>query len=419
MRTQPVALTVESVSSRQRLATCRSWLVRRGLPFTVLSLWLCACSSDHGDLFGEIPTSLAASPAPMGDPDAALPSSNAPSSSDSPAPPSREQDAADLPLSGEGVGVLARVPPSGNGGAHAEPVTPVELNPRILTVSPADGASAVSNDVAVVVSFSVPMDRALTEGAYQSEAIPSSAVTFSWNEQSTELTITPNQALEYARGTGPDSVEASVYKYFISGSATDQTGRRLASPAEFSFSLLRQIDSSFLAVQQRDLTGNWRSDDTYGSGSCARDEVNVCAGDTRVGGGSEQYKAFISFDLSSLPTGIVRVSAARLNLEITGVSGNPFAGLGGLFLEHVSFDAIGPEAFLLAPISELGRIANAGSEGTVLGVDVLPAVEVDVQSRGLSQYRLQFLESNDGDRNADVVASAWDTQSLEVSYLIP
>ena len=52
-----------------------------------------------------------------------------------------------------------------------------------------------SNDVRIVVTFSAPMDREQTEAAYQSEGVPSSDVTFTWNAESTQLTITPDAPL--------------------------------------------------------------------------------------------------------------------------------------------------------------------------------------------------------------------------------
>jgi len=193
----------------------------------------------------------------------------------------------------------------------------------------------------------------------------------------------------------------------------------MAAPQEFSFSVLRQIDVTLLAIQDRDLTGSYRSNDTYGTGACARDQINMCVGDERVGGNNMQYKGFVTFDLSVLPTSMARLSSAQLNLQITGMSGNPFGGLGGLFLEHTRFDVIGAEAFVAEPLADLGRIANGGTAGTLLGLDVLSAVELDVDEQGTTQYRLSFEDATDADRTADAIVSAWTTQSLSLSYLLP
>jgi hypothetical protein len=289
--------------------------------------------------------------------------------------------------------------------------------PRIVSVSPADGARAVSNDVHIVITFSVPMDQARTEAAYQSEGVPSSSVSFSWNDAGTVLTITPNDPLDYPTGSDPAAVDVRSINYFLSASAQDLEGQHLAAPAEFSFDLLRQINVSLAARQNRDLTGSWRSNDTYGQGNCARNQDTVCVGDTGAGG--DQYKGFMSFDLTPLPNGMAQLSAARLNFQITQRAGNPFNGLGALTLDHAAFEAIGPDAFQADPLAALGRIATNGNTGTVLQVDVRTALSADVGNRSQAQFRLAFEQETNDNGNADTLISAWDTQRIDVSYLIP
>jgi len=206
--------------------------------------------------------------------------------------------------------------------------------------------------------------------------------------------------------------------YFISASATDVEGRGLSAPFESSFSLLRRVEFTLFALQDRDLSGSFRSNDTYGAGACARAQINMCVGDVRVGGDNEQYKGFISFELDALPEGAQSVEAA-LTLEITGISGNPFGGLGGLVLEHARFDVIGAEAFSANALDEMGLIANGGGTGTLVSADVASAFRADRGERAMTQYRLRFEDATDGDNNSDAIVSAWDTQTIDVSYLIP
>jgi hypothetical protein len=144
----------------------------------------------------------------------------------------------------------------------------------------------------------------------------------------------------------------------------------------------------------------------------------MCVGDVRVGGDNEQYKGFISFELSDLPEAAQSVSA-ELTFEITGLSGNPFGGLGGLVLEHASFDVIGSEAFSAQALDELGMIANAGGTGTIVSADVAAAFMADRSERAMTQYRFRFQDDTDGDNTSDAIMSAWDTQTIDVSYLIP
>ncbi len=382
-----------------------------------ISLAFLACGDGTGPLFAEV------APVEGVDPGVTEPEGNVPpddmSPATSPLPEDSEQPNDDLPLTG---GSPLPPPPDPPAVIDEPPPPPEEEDPnvpRIVAVSPEDGATAVVSDTPLVITFSTPMNQEATQAAYQSEGIPSSGVTFSWNEDGTELTVTPNQPLEYATGTDPNTVQARRYSFFISASAEDLAGNQLASPEEFSFSVLRQINGTFFAVRNRDLTGSWRSNDTYGAGDCARNEINMCVGDTRVGGTSEQYKGFITFDLSSLPSTMASVSEAQLNLQITGTSGNPFGGLGGLFLEHADFQVIGSDAFDAEPLSELGRIATNGNAGTMLSVNVLSAVETDVTNRVMTQYRLRFQAETDNDITSDAILSAWDTQSLDLAYLVP
>jgi len=288
--------------------------------------------------------------------------------------------------------------------------------PTIVSVSPADGTTGVTSDVQIVITFSEPMAQAVTEAAYQSESLPSSQVTFAWNADGTQLTIKPKAALAYPTGSDPDAVPARRINFFISASATDLGGQSLGSPDEFSFALLRQISASLPAVQDRNLTGSWRSDDTYGLNQCARDQITVCAGDS---GSNDQYKGFISFDLSTLPAGIVGVSAATLKLTVSARPGNPFNGLGALLLEHASFASIGPQAFDAAALANIGTIATRANAGAAITADVRSAVTADLGNSPLSQFRLHFETQSDDDDNSDTVISAWDTQSVDLTYLVP
>jgi Bacterial Ig-like domain len=387
----------------QRKPVVRSLLMTAG--------WLCvaACSSHNDDLFDgmvappddattEVDPVLMTEPSPVappiqvGTPVASneTPDENIPLTVPPPPPPVMQ-------------------PPS-------PPVMVEPEGPRIVSVSPEDGARGVSNDVSIVITFNVPMDEEQTEAAYQSERIPSAGVTFSWNDDSTALTITPDQPLAYPAGTDPAAVVSNPIHFFVSVSAQDQDGNHLESPAEFSFALLRQINVQLSAQQDRDLTGTWRSNDTYGQGTCARNQETVCVGDTGVN--REQYKGFISFDVSDLPESMASLQSARLNLQITQRPGNPFNALGGLVLDHTEFDAIGPAAFEAAAIAQMGTIATGGNAGTVIQADVRNAVESDVGNRVLSQFRLEFEETTNDNGNADTLISSWNTQRLDVSYLI-
>jgi len=383
--------------------------VVRSLLMTAAWLCLAACGSPNDKLFdGEVTPPADETPAdetPALQPAAEPPPVVVMESRPSPA----ESANGELPLTGE-MAVNTSPPP-------APPDEMQPEAPRVVSVSPADGSRGVSNDVHIVITFNVPMDQAQTEAAYQSEGVPSSGVSFSWNDDGTELTITPDAPLDYPTGTDPDALEVHPINFFLSSSARDLDGHQMAAPAEFSFALLRQIDVSLAAQQNRDLTGTWRSNDTYGQGNCARSQDTVCIGDTGVGG--DQYKGFMSFDLAALPTSMAQLTKARLSFQITQRPGNPFNGLGALTLDHAAFEAIGPDAFQADALAALGRIATSGNTGTVLQVDVRTALSADVGNRAKSQFRLAFEQVTNDNGNADTLISAWDTQRIDISYLIP
>jgi hypothetical protein len=388
-----------------RMFACGGWLACAGS---------FACGG-NGALFDELPP-VERGAAVLPD---AVPAMNEPS----PAPVTPEEemrtDLSEL-VSEDGLPLVGNVPgpvtmdPTPVPDPPEEPA--VSEGPAIISVTPEDGASGVSNDANIVIRFSEPMDQQATEAAYQSESLPSDSVSFIWNEDGTELTIVPDQLLEYATGAVPDEVEARRVTFFVSASATDVEGRRLGQPYEGSFSLLRQIEFTLFAVQDRDLSGSFRSNDTYGAGDCARGQINMCVGDVRVAGQSEQYRGFISFELLPVPDEAVDVSAL-LSLQIADTSGNPFGNLGDLMLEHASFDEIGPDAFSADALDDLGAIAEPG--GAILSADVTSAVIADHLERDVTQYRLRFEDETDGDGLSDTMISAWDTQTIDVSYLLP
>jgi hypothetical protein len=297
------------------------------------------------------------------------------------------------------------------------PPEDTDVPPFIVSVSPANGAKGVEGDATLVITFSEPMDEAATESAYLSEDLPSSDVSFAWNADSTVLTITPLLALELATGVDPEAVTALDYTYVVSDLARDKAGESLLARA-FSFSTAREITQTFAAIQDRDLTGNFRSNGSYGNGDCARNnQTTVCIGDSAMPA-DFQFMGFMSFDLRSLPSDLTRITMAELSLEVLDSPGNAFNSLGDMLADHVSFDIIGTDAFGAAPIDSLGVIATNANDGALIALDVLGAVESDRVAERMSQFRLRFEEVTDDDGNADVIVSDWSTQQIRVVFLM-
>jgi hypothetical protein len=397
----------------------------RGVAPIGVVLVLCAACGNNGELFEDVlagsaggEPAMSAEPPPQSPPEAEPPEAEPPEAEE----PSAEPPASDEPPSGEMpvAGELPRVDPE-PALPEPEPEPIAEPSgPVIVSVSPENGARGVANDAPIVVRFSEPMDRPSTEAAYQSELVPSRSVVFSWNEDSTELGITPTEPLAYGEGSSAEEAEARRVSFFISASASSSEGEALDRPYEFSFALARRVSFVMPAVADRDKSGNYRSNDSYGAGACAQDELNMCVGDVRVGRQSEQYKGFISFELETALPEDAREVSVELRLALTGTSGNPFANLGSLLVEHVRFDEIGLDAFDAQPLDALGTMAAVDDAGTELRAEVSSALLADLEaSQALSQYRLAFEDATDADAASDAIISALETQRLEVSFLIP
>jgi len=285
--------------------------------------------------------------------------------------------------------------------------------PSVLNVSPADGASGVASDAVVTLTFSEAMDTSSVELAFSSFDLPVSAVSFSWTDGDTVLHITPDQPLTRATGTSTSTTFATPYAFEIDGSALDQEGSPLP-PFNSAFSVEREITQTLEAVRDRSLTGNWREDNTYGTGECEQQDTAVCVGDSSSG--NSAYRGFVTFNLSTLPAGVTDATAASLRLLVTSEVGGPFSTLGNLGAERVSFGSIDLAAFGAAP---LGALAPLSDQNGSLSADVLAAVRADLPGHARSQFRVRFATGSDLDGTADLIASEWTTQTLQITYLIP
>lgn len=297
-----------------------------------------------------------------------------------------------------------------------EPPPPEDVAPFIVSVSPANGALGVESDAVLVITFSEPMDREATESAYLSEDLPSSDVSFGWNDDSTVLTITPNQPLLLAAGGDPALVTALDYTYVVSDLARDAQGAALVARA-FSFTTARQITQAYAAIQDRDLTGNFRGNGNYGNGDCARNQTTVCIGDS-ANPPDFQFRGFVSFDLRALPPELKRLEMAELSFEVEDTNGNAFNSLGNLLAEHVSFELIDGAAFDGDVLASLGVVASAATQGSLIEIDVHDVILADVAAQRMTQLRLRFEQETDDDGNADMIISDWSTQQIRVVFLM-
>ncbi len=83
--------------------------------------------------------------------------------------------------------------------------------PTVTATVPDDGATDVAVTTTISVTFSLPMNRAATEGAFTS--LPAIDCAFGWDDTDTTLTCTPNAHLtpdtEYTLNVGTDAESAA------------------------------------------------------------------------------------------------------------------------------------------------------------------------------------------------------------------
>src|SRR5690606_30650250 len=199
--------------------------------------------------------------------------------------------------------------------------------PAVVMTSPTDGEAGVHEDAVLVITFSEPMNKVSVQQAYQSADIPAAGVTFSWNANGDELTITPNDPLAYAEGTDPDDTDPIEYTFSLTNVAESQAGVPLDEEVSVSFTTLRRITQ--ILERDADLSGNISDlDGPVGS---------TFIGD-RPNGDAVRYA--VTFDLTALAPTVETVETAQLRASWNSQSGDPWAGLGGgTVFEHITYEA--------------------------------------------------------------------------------
>ena len=267
------------------------------------------------------------------------------------------------------------------------PVEVDDVAPAVITVSPLSGAQGVLRQEVIVVEFSEAMDQAATEQAYVSEALPADAVTFSWDADGKQLTITPNEELEYGIGLDAESAVAKEYSYTISTDARDLAGNPLVQDEGVSFRTGRLILQETPLVQQFSGSINKATKvvtPNFGAG----DDVNDVA-----------YRGFVSFELPVVPEDRLELLVL---LETKQVLATPdaFTDLGAVRVATGSFDN---ETSLLAISMELslGVLSSAMDVG-LRQLDVSAAVEpLLVDGAAAAQFVFEFEKATDEDKAAD------------------
>ncbi|HEX2863079.1 MAG TPA: Ig-like domain-containing protein [Deinococcales bacterium] len=313
---------------------------------------------------------------------------------------------------------------------------PASTPPSVLAVSPADEAVGVLPGARLTVSFSQPMNPVAVENAYAStsEGLRRSQVSFSWNANDTQLTVTPAAPLAVV-----DAPAAALsYGFVLTAAATDQTGKALPElSVRFSTARRYRLLAPGLAGASGTTSshpGDFASGVNFAGGSPARvggASYLIAAG----GSATLSTRGFLTFDLSALPAGVVGDAVQSASLSLSQKNVFPATAYTDmttadekLVLEHVSFGAsLTPAAYDAPALSTVTPAAFSDSNLSSKSISVADAVRDDLAHRdargSLTQYRLRFPkdtpEGNYGFAEFGSVTDSASPATLEVRYLAP
>ncbi len=285
--------------------------------------------------------------------------------------------------------------------------------PTLLSVTPDDGATGVSSDTPIVLTFSEPMKKTETQAAYASSSIGirPNEVNFAWNPDATVLTIKPNAPLTYAAGTDPAATAALDYSFSLSRNATDLAGNKLA-PLSSSFKTLRRITTK--------IQGDPLQDGSVDGGTVSNDSLSMSVSTTSRG--------FLGFSLSSLPSTLQPQGLSSATLRVNAQYPMVFS-TERIELEHLVYGAsLTASAATIQALGNLGYVAQETPvENAWKNADVLVAVKDDLTNRSSrgnrSQYRLRCTGCSVIFFAAEAASSGGDAQfkvpELVLEYLLP
>jgi hypothetical protein len=281
--------------------------------------------------------------------------------------------------------------------------------PLVVETTPAEAGTGIDSKAKITIRFSEPMDVGTVLSAYESAQLPLDKVSMSWNEDLTELTVSPDAGLLYAEGTGTDlaAVSRLTYSISIGADAADLMGNPMGAAYKLSFSTKLRMFTTAALVPELSHT-------TLG-GALLGVDVDVISGDASIN--NLPYRGYVSFDLASIPQGSVVESASFAARQLS-VEGTPYGALGPLQTYHLTFAAMN-DVFTTNPISAPGIFSMDGNSESK-SIDVTPQVIDDLANRVArgdhTQYRLQF-DSVSTNNEYDRAVFAKDTFEMSLVYI--
>ena len=317
---------------------------------------------------------------------------------------------------------------AGMGGAGTGPVDTTP--PYVVSVSPVNNATGVTNDQNIVITFSEAMDAAATEGAYQSNDLPLGGTTRSWSSDGRVLTLDPT-TLFYDSGTDPAVVQAKLYSLAISTGARDRAGNQMTQSYNWSFRTLRRITQTLRPVAN---TQNPSEYWAFTRVALVPAGASLCPNSVRLGSFAMtpyRYFGVFAFQIAPLPAGITDFESATFSAKQVAGVGDPFPQNGPMLAFHVPpvpvNQGIAPQDMPVntTPLHNLGTFSTSAATVTPM-LDALASLEDDYANRtqrgNMSTYRIQPDHEFHSPTNMYVemyVQLECGSIALTTTYLIP
>ena len=274
--------------------------------------------------------------------------------------------------------------------------------PTISSVTPTNTSIGVERTSTIRVTFSETMNTAATQAALSClvGTVPVEGA-MAWAARNHSLTLTPTTALQ-------NGVTVTCTVKAGATGARDVAGNLLASNYVWSFRVLRQATLALSSTA--DLDGSvFASGGIYSSSG-------VIVGDNSAGVG---LRGFYSFDLTTLPADVRRITLAQLSVYVVSVSGQ-ISTLGPVMIDHVAYGAnLTGSAYGLAALSS-STWSSMWSPGTRRAFGVMSWLEDDVSHRAArgnrTQYRLRFATEASANGSVDAIFfsdALWPTQASQ------
>jgi hypothetical protein len=300
--------------------------------------------------------------------------------------------------------------------------------PTVSSTSPTSGEQGAARRPGIVVTFSEPMDKASAQAAFSitSPGGFNSGV-FSWNSEGTVMTYLSDATFNYGQNVN----------WRVSTAAKDLAGNAMTADVTRTFRVRRQQTVKLFSVASLD--GNISNTGTVQTGGIFDGTVGDMNNNT-------YRRGFLSFDLSTLPSDLIQINGATLNVRQAIVAGDPYGKMGNLLAESVAYSGSLVASNFETPVLKTNqcifafpgitcglfdesRVLSTNANLEFKSVTATLKVRDDWSNRATranrSQYRLRFAQNVSADGVADFVifgtgdASADFQSFLEITYEYP